>query len=132
MFRVLAFLLFIFTLNCHAGDFSKEANENPFLNGELNPKYEGELTGLGGTIIDHIVVKNNNVYKLDLKLDNIKPIWVTSFIKPQGKQKIEKGDRVVFKGYISLSSSLDTSGDLYSSINSKTLLMAIFVQNQGT
>ncbi|MBF7073584.1 hypothetical protein ISG33_09280 [Glaciecola sp. MH2013] len=131
MFRIIIVISLFFSTNCFSGEFAKEANENPFLNGELNPKYEGEITALGGTVIDHIVVENNNLYKLDLKIKGIKPIWVTSFIKPKGKQIIQKGDRVVFKGYISKSISLDPSGELSSDIKANSLLMAIYVQNQG-
>ena len=132
MFKiVLVFSLFL-SANCFAGEFAKEANDNPFLNGELNPKYEGEATALGGTVVSHIVFDNKNFYKLDLKIEGIKPIWVTSFIQPDGKQTIEAGDRAVFKGYISKSISLDSSGKLNSAIKSDTVLLAIYIQNQGT
>lgn len=131
MYRIIICLSLIFSCQIQAGEFAKQANENPFLSGELNPQYEGELTALGGTVIDHIVVENNNVYKLDLRIKDIKPIWVTSFIKPEGKQKIEKNDKVVFKGYISKSNSLDPTGKLVSVIKSNTLLIAIYAQNQG-
>jgi len=131
MFKILFVFSLCFSASCFAGEFANEANDNPFLNGELNPKYEGEITALGGTVISHIVVDNNNFYKLDLKIEGIKPIWVTSFIQPAGKQTIEEGDRTVFKGYISKSISLDSSGKLISAIKSDTLLMAIYVQNQG-
>jgi hypothetical protein len=131
MSRILLVISLILSTSCFAGEFAKEANDNPFLNGELNPKYEGEVTALGGKVIEHIVVQNNNVYKLDLKIEGINPIWVTSFIKPDGKSTIEAGDRVIFKGYISKSISLDPSGKLNSASNADTLLMAVYVQNQG-
>lgn len=131
MYRLILSILLFTSLNCVAGEYAKQANESPFLDGQLNPKYEGELTALGGTIVKHVIAQNNNVYLVDLKIEKIKPIWVTSFIKPQGKQQIELGDRVVFKGYISSSASLDPTGELFSLIKSEMLLMAIFVQNQG-
>lgn len=131
MTRIIVFLTLIFTFQIQAGEFAKQANDNPFLYGELNPQYEGEITALGGTVIEHIVVENNNVYKLDLRIEGIKPVWVTSFIKPEGKQKIELNDRAVFKGYITKANSLDPTGKLHAAINSNTLLIAIYVQNQG-
>lgn len=131
MYRIITLFTLVFSLQIQAGEFAKQANDNPFLSGELNPQYEGELTALGGTVIDHIVVESNNVYKLDLRIEGIKPVWVTSFVKPEGKQKIERNDKVVFKGYISKSDSLDPTGKLLSAIESKTLLIAIYAQNQG-
>jgi len=81
-----------------AGPFAKEANENPFLSGELNPQYEGELTALGGEVLE---------------------------IKPEPEGGIKVGDMMIFKGFISTAKSADPDGDLERLINSKTLLMAI-------
>ena len=91
MYRLLILLSFLVSIGSSAGEYAKEANENPFFNGELNLKYEGELAALGGTVIQHTIVEGKNVYLLDLKIDNVKPIWVTSFIKPEGKPKVEIG-----------------------------------------
>ena len=56
---------------------------------------------------------------------------VTSFVKAQGKEVVEVGDNVIFKGYISTASSLDETEELKNSIQSKTLLMAIYALNKG-
>lgn len=86
---------------------------------------------MGGTVIDHVVVENNKIYKLDLRIEGIKPIWVTSVVKPEGKQTIQQNDKVVFKGYISKSDSLNPTGKLQATIQSNTLLIAVYAQNQG-
>jgi hypothetical protein len=132
MLKYLSIICVLFSIQTFAGKYSSEANDNPFENGELNARYEGEATALGGTVLKHIFVKNNNLYLLDLKTPPIKHIWVTSFIKPQGKEIVEVGDNVIFKGYISIASNLDDSGELKSAIKSKTLLMAIYALNKGT
>ena len=111
-----------------AGPFAKEANDNPFLNGELNPKYVGELSALAGKVIE---IKTTHqkypVYKLDLKIKGIKNIWVSSIAaNPNGDIKV--GDNAIFKGYITISSELDPKGELEKITNSKTLLLAIKFQ----
>jgi len=131
MIKYLLILLFLTPIQAFAGKYADQANENPFHNGELNAKYEGEATALGGTVLEHITVNNNNLYLLDLKTPSINNIWVTSFVKAQGKEVVEVGDNVIFKGYISTASSLDETEELENSIQSKTLLMAIYVLNKG-
>jgi hypothetical protein len=128
---ILLILLFLTPIQAFAGKYANQANENPFHNGELNAKYEGEATALGGTVLEHITVNNNNLYLLDLKTPSINNIWVTSFVKAQGKEVVEVGDNVIFKGYISTASSLDETEELENSIQSKTLLMAIYALNKG-
>ena len=131
MIKYLLILLFLTPIQAFAGKYANQANENPFHNGELNAKYEGEATALGGTVLEHIIVNNNNLYLLDLKSPSINNIWVTSFVKAQGKEVVEVGDNVIFKGYISTVSSLDETEELENSIQSKTLLMAIYALNKG-
>ncbi|KTD89128.1 MULTISPECIES: hypothetical protein [unclassified Pseudoalteromonas] len=131
MIKYLLILLFLTPIQAFAGKYANQANENPFHNGELNAKYEGEATALGGTVLEHITVNNNNLYLLDLKTPSINNIWVTSFVKAQGKEVVEVGDNVIFKGYISTVSSLDETEELENSIQSKTLLMAIYALNKG-
>jgi hypothetical protein len=131
MIKYLLILLFLTPIQAFAGKYADQANENPFHNGELNAKYEGEATALGGTVLEHITVNNNNLYLLDLKTPSINNIWVTSFVKAQGKEVVEVGDNVIFKGYISTASSLDETEELENSIQSKTLLMAIYALNKG-
>jgi len=131
MIKYLLILLFLTPIQAFAGKYANQANENPFHNGELNAKYEGEATALGGTVLEHITVNNNNLYLLDLKTPSINNIWVTSFVRAQGKEVVEVGDNVIFKGYISTASSLDETEELENSIQSKTLLMAIYALNKG-
>ena len=131
MIKYLLILLFLTPIQAFAGKYANQANDNPFHNGELNAKYEGEATALGGTVLEHITVNNNNLYLLDLKTPSINNIWVTSFVKAQGKEVVEVGDNVIFKGYISTASSLDETEELENSIQSKTLLMAIYALNKG-
>jgi hypothetical protein len=131
MIKYLLILLFLTPIQAFAGKYANQANENPFHNGELNAKYEGEATALGGTVLEHITVNNNNLYLLDLKTPSINNIWVTSFVTAQGKDVVEVGDNVIFKGYISTASSLDETEELENSIQSKTLLMAIYALNKG-
>jgi len=131
MIKYLLILLFLTPIQAFAGKYANQANENPFHNGELNAKYEGEATALGGTVLEYITVNKNNLYLLDLKTSSINNIWVTSFVKAQGKEVVEVGDNVIFKGYISTASSLDESEELENSIQSKTLLMAIYALNKG-
>lgn len=113
-----------------AGKYASEASENPFLKGVLNSKFEGEETALVGEIIKIQTTKQKYpVYKINLNLDGIKHIWVTS-IAPQPNGGIKVGDFIVFKGFISIASVLDSTGELEKIIGSKTLLMAI--QSQRT
>lgn len=116
MIKYLLILLFLTPIHAFAGKYANQANENPFHNGELNAKYEGEATALGGTVLEHITVNNNNLYLLDLKTPSINNIWVTSFVKAQGKEVVEVGDNVIFKGYISTASSLDETEELENSV----------------
>ena len=108
-----------------AGEYAQAANDNPFVNGELNSKYEGEITILAGEVLEIQPTKQNfPVYKLNLRIEGIKNIWVTS-IAPQPKGGIKVGDMMIFKGFISTAKSTDPSGELGKIISSKTLLMAI-------
>ena len=102
-----------------------QSPDDPFLNGELNLEYEGQLTGLAGEVIDIKDTKQKfKAYKLDLKIEGIKPIWVSSIASiPGGELKV--GDEIIFKGYISSASGLDPSGDLEATISSKSLLLAL-------
>lgn len=124
------FILFLTTTLFLSACFKDErsvtdANKKPFLKGELNAKYEGELTALAGQIMDIKPTRQKYpVYKLNLQLEGIKPIWVTSIAPAPGKE-IKVGDMIIFKGYISVAEKTDSSGELEQLIQSKTLLMAI-------
>lgn len=122
------FLLILFLLisfNSAAGEFAEEANENPFLNGHLNPKYEGEVTALLGDIIEILDGHNGRkLYKLNLNIEVINPIWVTSFV-PFADGEITLDSKLIFRGYIATADSLDGSGELRSKIKSETLLLAL-------
>ncbi|MBB1307754.1 hypothetical protein [Pseudoalteromonas sp. SR43-5] len=108
-----------------AGEYAQEANENPFLNGELNSKYEGEVTALAGDVVEIQPTEQNfPVYKLNLSIVGVKPIWVTS-IAPKPEGGISVGDKMIFKGFISTTLATDPSGKLGKITGSKTLLMAI-------
>jgi len=108
-----------------AGKYAQEANDNPFKNGELNLKYEGEKTALAGEILEIKPTKQKfPIYKLNLRIEGIKHIWVAS-IAPSTNGEIKVGDLMIYKGFISSTSELDPSGELEKIINSKTLLMAI-------
>lgn len=110
-----------------AGDYAQQANDNPFLNGKFNPKYKGEKTALQGEIVE-IILKNQKypLYKLNLPTKGIKDIWVASISTPP-KGGINIGDMVVFKGFITTTIDLDPSGEIENTINSKTLLLSLYV-----
>jgi len=110
-----------------AGEYAQEANKNPFLNGELNQKYVGEVTALAGEIIEIKTIQNNPVYKINLRMDGIKPIWVAS-IAPQPEGGIKVGDMIIFRGFISTASKTDPSGSLGKNTGSESLLMAVHSQ----
>ncbi len=113
------------SFSAFSGQYAKEANDNPFLNGELNPKYEGELTALSGDIVEIIDGhKGKKLYKLDLNIAGLKNIWVTSFA-PFAEGEITINSKLVFRGYIATSDSLDSTGKLKSKIESETLLLAL-------
>ena len=102
--------------------------KNPFLNGELNLAYEGQLTAIGGEIID---IKDTNqkypAFKVNLRIEGVNPIWATTIVAlPKGGIKL--GDMVIFKGYISSTASLDESGELEELIGSKGILLALKVE----
>ncbi|MEH6345054.1 MAG: hypothetical protein V7785_08220 [Bermanella sp.] len=128
-FPVLFLLFMTFSILGNTSDLARAANDNPFLQGELNPLYEGHLTALGGTVEDIIEGPNNTqLFKLNLKLKGIKAIWVTTFVRVEEGQ-VSIGDELIFRGYISVSGSLDPSGEIKSLINADTLLLAIKIQN---
>jgi len=125
MRKLLTTTLLLLSVSAFAGQFAKEANDNPFLNGQLNPKYEGELTALSGDIVeivdDH---KGKKIYKINLNVAGIIPIWVTSFA-PFAEGEISLNSKLVFRGYIAASDSLDPTGQLRAKINCETLLLAL-------
>ena len=129
IFRSLVIILSIlWTPFAVAGPYAKEADDNPFLNGSLNSKYEGEVTALAGEIIDIKPTKQKfPVYKLDLRIDGIKHIWVTS-IAPAPEGGIKLGDMIVFRGFITTSRGTDPDGDLELITGSNAILMAIKAQ----
>ena len=109
-------------------DLARAANENPFLNGELNPKYEGQKTALAGEILEiKSTTQNFPIYKLNTRLKGINAVWVTS-IAPAPSGGIKVGDMLIFKGFITTSAGLDSTGKLETLIQGKTLLMAIQAQ----
>ena len=115
----------------YAGKYAAEANDNPFLNGELNPKYEGEVTALAGEVLMIKPTKEKfPVYKLNLRIEGVSHIWVTS-IAPKPKGGIKVGDMIIFKGFIAKASSTDPTGELEKITGSETLLMAIQSQRAG-
>ena len=106
-------------------ELAKAANDNPFLNGQLNPEYEGQLTALAGEVIQIKSTRQNfSVYKLKLRIEGVDPIWVTS-IAPAPGGEIKLGDKIIFKGYITTAKGTDPTGELELLIQAKTLLMAI-------
>jgi hypothetical protein len=122
-FLFIIFLSLSFTVM--SGEFAKEANDNPFLNGELNPKYEGELIALSGDIVEIIDGHNGKkLYKLNLNIAELKSIWVTSFA-PFAKGEVSISSKLIFKGYIATADNLDSTGKLKSKIMSDTLLLAL-------
>jgi len=102
--------------------------ENPFLNGELNLAYEGQLTAIAGEIIDIKDTKQKYpAYKVNLRIEGVNPIWATTIVEhPKGGIKL--GDMIIFKGYIGSVASLDESGELESLIGSKAILLALRVE----
>jgi len=118
------FVVVVFAQSVVAGEYAQAANDNPFLNGELNPKYEGEVIALAGEVLEIQPTKQKfPVYKLNLRINGIKNIWVTS-IAPQPEGGIKVGDMIIFKGFITKSSSTDSTGELGKIIGSETLLIA--------
>jgi hypothetical protein len=127
-FNLFLILLCLATCNAQASSLSQKTNDNPFLNGELNSEYEGQKTGLLGQIIEMSVTKENYpIYKLNLNIGDMRPIWVTS-IASQPEGGIKLGDNIIFKGFIASAASLDESGELEKLIGSKMLLMAVYAQ----
>lgn len=104
------------------------AHDHPFLNGELNPEYDGQVTVLVGEVIDIKPGVKYALYKVDTKTKDIKPIWVTTLV-PVASGEIKLGDRLIFRGYITKTESLDPSGKLLSMIRSETLLSARAIES---
>ncbi|TLU61882.1 hypothetical protein FE810_13785 [Thalassotalea litorea] len=125
MRKILALFFLSLSFSAFSGQYAKEANANPFLNGELNPKYEGELIALSGDIVEIIEGhKGKKLYKLNLNIAGLKHIWVTSFA-PFAEGEISINSKLIFRGYIASSDGLDSTGKLKSKINSETLLLAL-------
>ena len=115
-------------LKLKGGRYAKEANENPFFERELNPKYVGEVTALLGVVVGiKSTTKNRPVYKLDIGLDHVNDIWVTS-IGRQPDGGITFGDAIAFTGYISESNVTDPSGELLKLTDSRMILLAVRAQ----
>ncbi len=124
MIRLFQIILFTLPILFSVQAFS-QSPDNPFLNGELNLEFEGQITGLAGEIIEIKETKQKYpAYKLNLKIKGIKPIWVSS-IAPIPGNVLKVGDEIIFKGYISSSSGIDSTGELEAIINSKSLLLAL-------
>lgn len=68
--------------------------------------------------------QGKKLYKLNLNIEGIKPIWVTSFA-PFAEGEISIDSKLIFKGYIATAKYLDSTGKLKSQINSNTLLLAL-------
>jgi hypothetical protein len=118
-------ILTLFSSFVYAGEYAKEANDNPFLNGQLNPKYEGEVIAIAGEVVEIKPTEQNYLaLKINLRLPNIESIWISS-IAPQPDGGIKVGDMLIFKGFISTTESLDQSGKLKKLTGSNTLLMAV-------
>jgi len=102
-----------------------EVKGSPFLDGKLNAQYHGQRTGLKGQVL---LVKPTRqgypLYKLNLGLNNVDPIWVTS-IGPAPVGGITQGNIMVFKGFIALAKELDPTGELEAIIQSPALLVAV-------
>tara|TARA_R110000751_G_scaffold295375_1_gene403590 strand:+ start:94 stop:489 length:396 start_codon:yes stop_codon:yes gene_type:complete len=125
MRNIFIFLILSISFSAFSGQYAKEANDNPFLNGELNPKYEGELTALSGDVVEIIDGhKGKKLYKLNLNIAELKHIWITSFA-PFSEGEITINSKLIFRGYIATSDSLDSTGKLKSKIESETLLLAL-------
>jgi len=108
-----------------AEDKAQLANDNPFYNGELNIRYEGEKTALAGKIIK--IERTNGgreLYQLNLRINGINHIWVTG-VAPFAKGDVNLGDELIFRGFIASADGLDESGQLKVIINSHTLLLAL-------
>lgn len=109
-------------------DKAKLANENPFYNGELNVRYEGELTALAGRVISiKSDSKGREFYQIDLRLKGINHLWVSG-ITPFAEGDIKLGDELIFRGYIASSNSLDPSGEIRRLIGTHTLLLVLKAQ----
>ncbi|TRX56826.1 hypothetical protein [Thalassomonas sp. M1454] len=122
---IFTLLILLISISAFSGQYAKEANDNPFLNGELNPKYEGELTALSGDIVEIIDGhKGKKLYKLNLNIAGLKHIWVTSFA-PFAEGEITINSKLIFRGYIATSDGLDSTGKLKLKIESETLLLAL-------
>ena len=67
MTKLLVHFLLLVSISSHvfAGQYAKEANDNPFLNGELNSLYEGEAVALAGKVLDMKLYENKKLYKFD-------------------------------------------------------------------
>ena len=129
MNKILATVFLALSFQSYAGPYAKEANENPFLDGELNPKYEGELAAISGDIVKIIDMPNGYpLYKLNLNMAGIKPIWVTN-IGSFSEGEITKNSKVIFRGYIASADNLDETGQIRAKTGSETLLLSIKVDS---
>ena len=102
--------------------------ENPFLDGELNLAYEGQLTAIVGEIIDIKDTKQKYpAYKVNLRIKGVNPIWTTTIVEhPKGGIKL--GDMIIFKGYIGSVADLDETGELGALIGAEAILLALLVE----
>ena len=108
----------------NANGLHSDINKPPFLNGTFNPKYEGQGITLSGVVLEILPTEQiHPIYKLNLNNKGIHPIWVIS-VDPTVGNEIKVGETLRFRGYITATSSIDSTGELESIIPSKLLLMA--------
>ncbi|TKB45783.1 hypothetical protein [Thalassotalea mangrovi] len=119
-------LIFSSTLAANQQDLAKAANNNPFLNGSFNPAYIGQLTGIAGEVVDILNTTDNRLlYKLNLNIDGINPVWVASIAAIPG-DPLALGDGIIFKGYISSASEL--SPEIVKRIKVETVMLALVAE----
>jgi len=120
---LLTLMFFSFASIVAEVDLAKAANDNPFLEGKLNPEYIGQLAAIAGEVVEILDATNNRyIYKLNLRIDGVDTIWATSITAiPDGP--LVKGDMIIFKGYISSSEELDP--EVAKIIKDETILLAL-------
>lgn len=98
--------------------------------GELNPGFAGRAAAFEAKVLEiKTAPDTTQVLKLQLPYKDAKPLWATTFV-PIAKDEVKVGDRLIFKGYVAATESVDKSGKLLELVeNSSAVLRAQTIES---
>jgi len=124
-----AFLLLMFAPLVKA-DGTPVPQDGLIVAGQLNPGMEGRAAAFEAKVLDiKTAPDTTQVLKLELPYKDTQPLWAITFV-PIAKDEVRVGDRLIFKGYVAATDSVDRSGKLRELVeNSAAVLRAQTIES---